>query len=129
MARARCMHALAFAPDFAADRIPASQSIWSSAKPLTSTFTSSGSSGATATRNLPYFDNILERQPFLAVDSFSLPDITLYAFLLFTDILSFPVSSGLKGLAAWRARVEALPAVTNRSGKDILPEDLARFTG
>jgi glutathione S-transferase len=84
--------------------------------------------GATATRNLPYLDGILKKQSFLAVDSFSLPDITLYAFLLFADILSFPVPSELKGLAAWRARVEALPEVMNRSGKDILPEDLARFT-
>jgi glutathione S-transferase len=83
--------------------------------------------GAMAARNLPYFDAILEKQSYLAVDRFSLPDITLYAFLLFTDILSFPVPAELKGLAAWRARIEALPAVRDRGGKDILPEDLARF--
>jgi len=84
--------------------------------------------GAFATQNLPYFNTVLERQPFLAGDTFSLPDITLYAFLLFTDLLSFPVSPDLKALAAWRARVEELPAVKNRSGKEILAEDLARFT-
>ncbi len=60
-------------------------------------------------------------------DRFSLPDITLYAFLLFTDILSFPVPPELKGLAAWRARVEALPAVRNRGGKDILPKTSQDF--
>ncbi|MBV9560359.1 MAG: hypothetical protein JOY90_07855 [Bradyrhizobium sp.] len=30
--------------------------------------------------------------------------------------------------ASMRAQVEALPAVKNRSGNEILPEDLARFT-
>lgn len=83
--------------------------------------------GAFATRNLPYFNHVLEHQPFLAGDTFSMPDITLYAFLLFTDILSFPIAPELKALAAWRARVEELPAVKNRSGKEILAEDLARF--
>ena len=83
--------------------------------------------GTFATRNLPYFDHVLDRQPFLAGDTFSMPDITLYAFLLFTDILSFPIAPELKALAAWRARVEELPAVKNRSGKEILAEDLARF--
>jgi glutathione S-transferase len=84
--------------------------------------------GALTTRNLPYFDRVLERQPFLAGDTFSMPDITLYAFRLFTDLLNFPVAAECKALVAWRARVEELPAVKNRSGKEILAEDLARFT-
>jgi glutathione S-transferase len=84
--------------------------------------------GAFAARNLPYFNGVLERQPFLAGDTFSMPDITLYAFRIFTDLLNFPVAPEFKALAAWRARVEDLPAVKNRSGKEILAEDLARFT-
>jgi len=83
--------------------------------------------GATAASNLPYFNAILARQPFLAGDAFSLPDITLYAFWLFADLIGFAVPAELAALAAWRARVEELPAVKNRSGKEILPEDLARF--
>jgi glutathione S-transferase len=83
--------------------------------------------GAFAARNLPYFNTVLERQPFLAGDTFSMPDITLYAFRLFTDLLNFPVVPEFKALAAWRARVEELPPVKNRSGKEILAEDLARF--
>jgi glutathione S-transferase len=83
--------------------------------------------GALATRNLPYFNRVLEHQPFLAGDTFSMADITLYAFWLFADILNFPVAADLKALGAWRARVEELPAVKNRSGKEILAEDLARF--
>ena len=84
--------------------------------------------GAFATRNLPHFNRVLERQPFLAGDTFSMPDITLYAFRLFTDLLNFPVATDFKALAAWRARVEELPAVKNRSGKELLAEDLARLT-
>jgi glutathione S-transferase len=83
--------------------------------------------GAFATRNLHYFNHVLERQPFLAGGTFSMPDITLYAFLLFTDLLSFPIAPELTALAAWRARVEELPAVKNRTGKEVLAEDLARF--
>ena len=58
-----------------------------------------------------------------------MPDITLYAFILFADQLNFPVATDFKAVAAWRARVEELPAVKNRSGKEILAEDLARLTG
>jgi glutathione S-transferase len=83
--------------------------------------------GELATRNLPYFNRVLEHQPFLAGDTFSMADITLYAFWLFADILNFPVAADLKALKAWHARVEELPAVKNRSGKEILAEDLARF--
>jgi len=85
--------------------------------------------GAFATRNLPYFNRALEHRPFLASDTFSMPDITLYAFILFADQLNFPVATDFKALATWRARVEELPAVKNRSGKEILAEDLARLTG
>jgi O-acetylserine/cysteine efflux transporter len=84
--------------------------------------------GAFAARNLPYFNRVLEHQPFLAGDTFSMPDITLYAFRLFADLLNFPVAPDFKALAAWRARVEELPAVRNRSGKEFLAEDLARLT-
>lgn len=84
--------------------------------------------GAMATRNLPYFDGILRRQNFLAGDAFTMPDITLYAFLLFANIMGFPIPPELSGIAAWQARVEALPPVKNRTGQEILAEDLARFT-
>jgi O-acetylserine/cysteine efflux transporter len=84
--------------------------------------------GAFATRNLSYFNRVLEHQPFLAGDTFSMPDVTLYAFRLFADQLSYPVASDFKPLAAWRARVEELPAVRNRSGKEFRAKDLARLT-
>ena len=84
--------------------------------------------GAFATRNLPYFNRVLEHQPFPAGDRFSMPDITLYAFRPFADLLNFPVAPDFKALAGWRAHVDERPAVKNRSGKEILAEDLARLT-
>jgi hypothetical protein len=41
---------------------------------------------------------------------------------------SSPWPPDFKALAAWRARVEELPAVKNRSGKELLAEDIARLT-
>jgi glutathione S-transferase len=76
---------------------------------------------------MPYFNDILAKQPFVAVDTFSLADITLWAALDFADAIRLPVDPELKALAAWRAKVNDLPAVKNRSGQAILPEDLARF--
>jgi len=84
--------------------------------------------GAMASRNLPYFNGILERQPFLAGDAFTMPDITLYAFVIFANIMGFPIAPDLKAISAWLARAEEVSAVKNRSGKEILGEDLARFT-
>jgi glutathione S-transferase len=85
--------------------------------------------GALATKNMPYFNDILAKQPFVAVDTFSLADITLWAALEFADAIRLPVDPGLKALAAWRAKVNALPAVKNRSGKEPLQEDLAAVGG
>jgi len=53
-----------------------------------------------------------------AGDTFSMPDTTLYAFILFADQLNFPVATDFKALAGWRARVEELP---RRSSPRISP--------
>jgi len=82
--------------------------------------------GAQAVRNMPYFDDILAKQPFVAGDTFSLPDISLWAALEFATAIGLPVDPKLKALAAWRAKVSDLPAVKNRSGQAPLPEDIAR---
>jgi hypothetical protein len=39
-----------------------------------------------------------------------------------------PIAPELTALAAWRARVEELPAVKDRTGQTLLPEDLARLS-
>jgi glutathione S-transferase len=83
--------------------------------------------GALAVKNMPYFNDILAKQPFVAVDTFSLADITLWAALAFADAIGLPIAPELTALAAWRSKVSDIPAVKNRSGQAILPEDLARF--
>lgn len=81
--------------------------------------------GAEAVASLPYFDSVLASQPFLAGDSFTLPDITLYAAYAFATGIGLPVSPEFTALADWHARVEQLPAVANRSGKSFRREDTA----
>jgi glutathione S-transferase len=83
--------------------------------------------GAQAVQNMPYFNDILTQQPFLASDAFSMADISLFAGLAFAELAGLPIASELAALNAWRGRVSDIPAVKNRSGQDILPEDLARL--
>ncbi len=82
--------------------------------------------GAEAVANLPYFDAVLAEQPFLAGDSFSMADISLFAGLAFAAGAGLPIAPELTALAAWHERVSQLPAVRNRSGRSLLPEDMNR---
>ena len=84
--------------------------------------------GALAVQNLPWFDALLATQPFLAGDRFSMPDITLLIALDFARAAGLPEAPELVSLAAWRTRVEALPAVQNRSGQQLRAEDIARMS-
>ena len=83
--------------------------------------------GAEAVRNLPYFDTVLAERPYLAGETFSMADISLFAGLAFAGAAGLPIAPELVALAAWRERVCDLPAVRNRSGQSLLPEDLARI--
>jgi glutathione S-transferase len=83
--------------------------------------------GAQAVQNMPYFNDILAKQPFVAGDAFSMADISLWAALAFADAIGLPIAPELTALAAWRSQVSDIPAVKNRSGQAPLPEDLARF--
>lgn len=80
-------------------------------------------------QHLPYFDLVLSSRPYLAGETFSMADISLFCGLAFADIVGLPVSSDLAALAKWRERVALEPCVENRSGKDVLDEDIARMTG
>jgi glutathione S-transferase len=82
--------------------------------------------GAEAVRNLPYFDGVLRERPFLAGDAFSMADISLFAGVAFAAAAGLPIAPELTALAAWRERVSKLPAVKNRSGQSLLPEDIVR---
>jgi glutathione S-transferase len=83
--------------------------------------------GAQAVQNMPYFNDILAKKPFVAGDAFSMADISLWAALAFADAIGLPIAPELTALAAWRSKVSDIPAVKNRSGQALLPEDLARF--
>jgi glutathione S-transferase len=82
--------------------------------------------GAQAVQNMPYFNNILAKQPFLAGDTFSMPDISLFAGLAFAEVVGLPIAPELTALVTWRTKVSEIPAVKNRTGQTPLPEDLSR---
>lgn len=82
--------------------------------------------GAFAVQNMTYFNDLLSKQSFLAIDTFSMPDITLFAGLMFAELVGLPIPDELTALKDWRAKVADLPAVKNRSGQNLLPEDLER---
>jgi glutathione S-transferase len=85
--------------------------------------------GAQAVANLPWFDDVLRERPFIAGDTFSMADISLFAGLAFAAGAGLPIAPELTALAAWRERVSQLPAVKNRSGQSFLPEDIERRKG
>lgn len=56
-----------------------------------------------------------------------MPDITLFAGLMFAEIVGLPIDPALAALHAWRRKVSEIPSVKNRSGQASLPQDLARL--
>lgn len=85
--------------------------------------------GAMAGRGLAYFEDLLAAQPSVATPAFSMADITLFASILFAEATGLYDAADFPALAAWRAKIEALPAVKNRSGQSLLAEDIARMSG
>jgi glutathione S-transferase len=85
--------------------------------------------GAQALANLPYFNDVLTRQAFIAGNQFSMADITLFASLAFAHGAGLPNDSSLTALADWHGRVSDLPAVRNRTGQTLRPEDIGRLRG
>ena len=82
---------------------------------------------AKAVRAMQYFDEVLQARLYVAGDTFSMADITVFASLNFGDAAGVTVPEDCNALIAWRTRVSALPSVKNRSGQSFLPEDLRRF--
>lgn len=60
-----------------------------------------------------YFDRVLSTQPYVAGDSFSAADITVYAGLLFADAGKIAIPRELKSLIQWRQRLSERPSVKN----------------
>lgn len=82
--------------------------------------------GDLAAKGFAYFDEILADRPYLATDSFTLPDITLYISLIFADYSGID-NSQLSNLVAWRAKVAELPAVKGHSGQQLAEGDFERL--
>ena len=83
--------------------------------------------GQRAVRGMKYFDQVLQAQPFVAGQHFSMADITVFAGLAFADAARLKIPEESTALKAWRAKVSELPSVKNRSGKDFDQEDLRRL--
>ena len=82
--------------------------------------------GDLAVSNLPYFESILASRNFLAGEQFSMADITLYASVAFAQGAGLEVGSEFRSLWSWHERIESLPCVRNRSGREFLPQDISR---
>ena len=83
--------------------------------------------GERARAGMTYFNSVLERQPYVAGDAFSMADITVFAGLMFADAAGLAMSDKLVALAAWRGRVADLPSVKHRSGQAFLDADACRL--
>lgn len=80
-----------------------------------------------ALAGMRYFNDVLRTDPFIAGDTFSMPDITVFAGLMFADAAGIAIPDDLTALLAWRAKVSELPSVKNRSGQNFVAEDLKRL--
>lgn len=68
-----------------------------------------GMSQAQKTREIAaWFDHLLERQPWMAGDRFTIADITAFCAIEFAKLMKFnPGKEGMPALQAWRDRVNA----------------------
>lgn len=86
-----------------------------------------GRRGVEAVRNLPWFENVLREHRFLAGDAWSMADITLWAGIGFARAAGLAMDEKLAALTEWFDRMETLPAVRNRSGQELLEQDISRL--
>jgi glutathione S-transferase len=64
-----------------------------------------------AVAGMRYFDQVLQRQPYVAGQLFSMADITVWTALGFADFAGVAIPAELTALAAWRARVGARDSI------------------
>jgi len=60
---------------------------------------------------MQYFNNLLEKQDYLAGDDFSMADITAFAGLGFAEFAQIEIPENCTALKEWRARVSSRPSV------------------
>lgn len=66
-----------------------------------------------ALAGMRYFDSVLSQQPYVAGDTFSMPDITVWAGLLFAGFANIAIPEECNALTAWRSRIDERPSVKN----------------
>ncbi|BCZ84305.1 glutathione S-transferase [Paraburkholderia terrae] len=69
--------------------------------------------GEKAVAGMRYFDSVLEAQPYVAGDAFSMADITVWAGLLFAHFAKIDVPADCNSLRAWKERVDGRASVVN----------------
>lgn len=60
-----------------------------------------------------YLDRVLDEQPYLAGEQFSVADITAFAGLAFADFAKVEIPTDLHNLRAWRDRVASRPSIAS----------------
>jgi glutathione S-transferase len=68
-----------------------------------------------ALRGMDYFNTLLEHQPFVAGDSFSMADITVIGGLIFAALVDVAIPDHCHALRAWHENVQQRPSVQNWS--------------
>jgi len=64
-----------------------------------------------ALRAMRYFDTLLQTQPYIAGDAFSMADITVIGAFIFAAIVRLPVPKEFEALHAWHGRMQQRPSV------------------
>ena len=67
-----------------------------------------------AMRGMRYFDAVLQRQPYVAGETFSMADITVIGGLIFAMLVKLPVPEDCKALQAWYASMLERQSVRNQ---------------
>jgi glutathione S-transferase len=67
-----------------------------------------------ALRGMHYFDKVLQRQPFIAGDKFSMADITVIGGLVFAAIVNLDIPPECRALLSWFERVKKRESVTTQ---------------
>ena len=67
--------------------------------------------GDRALAGMAYFDGVLQTQPYVAGQQFSMADITVWAGLMFADFAQLPIPTACRALAAWRVHMAERPSV------------------
>jgi glutathione S-transferase len=67
-----------------------------------------------ALRGMHYFDKVLQRQPFIAGDKFSMADITVIGGLVFAAIVNLDIPPECRALLSWFERVKKRESVATQ---------------